>query len=188
MTWTHRFGVSQRTRTDALSPVWTRGSASLVWRRTRKRGAQKGAFRISLFVSELHIWKHKLPFHSIYFYFFFSPPQVVIRIRGRKERKHNTGMAGGEGHSLASCEDVLVTVSLIATETFMAFETRLTSTDQEQLCPRVPSREGSEVPGSPSSPRKRPRQQCGVLSRGCCPCPSQDSTVNKLSRFQSLGQ
>ena len=80
-------------------------------------------------------------------------------------------MAGGEGRSLASREDVLVTVSLIATETFMAFETRLTSTDQEQLCPRVPSREGSEVPGSPSVPRHRPRQQCGVLSWGAAPAP-----------------
>ena len=88
-----------------------------------------------------------------------------------KKEDINTGMAGGEGRSLASREDVLVTVSLIATETFMAFETRLTSTDQEQLCPRVPSREGSEVPGSPSVPRHRPRQQCGVLSWGTAPAP-----------------
>lgn len=72
MTWTHGFGVSPVcTRMDALSPVWTWGSASLVWR-TRKRGAREGAFRITLFMSELHIWKHKLPFHSIFSYFF--PP------------------------------------------------------------------------------------------------------------------
>lgn len=49
----------------------------------------------------------------------------------------------------------------------MAFETRLTSTDQEQPYLRVPSREGSEVPGSCPSPY--PGQQCRVLSRGVLP-------------------
>lgn len=93
-----------------------------------------------------------------------------------KKENINTGMAGGEGHSLASCEDVLVTVSLIATETFMAFETRLTSTDQEQLCPRVPSREGSEVPGSPSIPPSAPGSSAGCSPEGAAlPLPGQHS-------------
>lgn len=60
----------QRTRTDALSPVWTGAQLSRL-ENEEERSAWKGAFRITLFVSELHIWKHKLPFHSIYFYFFF---------------------------------------------------------------------------------------------------------------------
>ena len=56
---------------DAPSSVWVQGSASLVWRRTRKRSAWRRTFRITLFMTELHICKHKLPFHSIFFYFFF---------------------------------------------------------------------------------------------------------------------
>lgn len=53
----------------------------------------------------------------------------------------------------------------------MAFETRLTSTDQEQPYLRVPSREGSEVPGSLSVPLPRAAVQ-GALPGGAAPCPS----------------
>ena len=52
----------------------------------------------------------------------------------------------------------------------MAFETRLTSTDQEQLYLRVPSREGSKVPGSLSVPLPRAAVR-GALPGGCCPLP-----------------
>lgn len=69
----------------------------------------------------------------------------------------------------------------------MAFETRLPATHQEQLCPRVPSREGCEVAGSPSVPQAVLR---GALpGGGHCPRPSpgQHSEYSSVD-FSHLGR
>lgn len=68
----------------------------------------------------------------------------------------------------------------------MAFDTRLTSTDQEQLCPRVPRRDGARCPA--------PRPSPGAAVQGCAPggavpspLPGQHSEYSSVD-FSPLGR
>lgn len=63
----------------------------------------------------------------------------------------------------------------------MAFDTRLTCTDQEQLCPLVPQLGRRRVPGSPSV-RPSGRQCRGALSQGTPPHPP----ARKHSEYSSV--
>lgn len=123
---------------------------------------------------------------SLYFLTLLYPPKVVTQISDRKESDKTRRSGWREGTSPRERKNVLVTVSLVAAgHSFMASDTRLTSTAQEQLRPRVPPPGRGEGPGSPPVP---PPGSAGARCGVAPPATAPGQHSEQLSRFQSLGQ
>lgn len=117
------------------------------------------------FTSESRIRKLELPFHLAIFLFFFFPQSgnAHQRPRGKLQNRQNGWGRGTASGSARMSESQYR--SLLQRHSFMAFDTRLTSTDQERLRPRVRAGRGAR-----RAPRQAPGRQCrGALARGRCP-------------------
>lgn len=117
------------------------------------------------FTSESRIRKLELPFHLAIFLFFFFPQSgnAHQRPRGKLQNRQNGRGRGTASGSARMSESQYR--SLLQRHSFMAFDTRLTSTDQERLRPRVRAGRGAR-----RAPRPAPGRQCrGALARGRCP-------------------